>query len=151
MLNQNAIEQLIPHRPPMLLVDRVISRDGDSIVCEKEFRSGEFFLQGHYPGDPIVPGVILCEAALQTGAILLALRGARSGGVPVVTRMDSIRLKRIVRPGETVRIDCQITETVSSAWYLTAKLGVGGQQAARLDFACTLVSSEPSGNGRREP
>jgi len=133
------IENLIPHRSPMLLVDRVVSVEGDTIVCEKTYRADEFFLQGHYPGHPIVPGVILCETALQSGAILLAKRGMEDNGVPVVTRMDGIRLKRMVRPGETVTVTATIDETVSTAFYLSARIQVGSQNVARLTFACTMV------------
>lgn len=138
-LNSREIQELIPHRPPMLLVDRVVSIEGDTIVCEKSYRDDEYFLQGHYPGFPIVPGVILCETALQAGAILLAKRGVGSGGVPVVTRMDGIRLKRMVRPGETVTVTVSIDEFVSTAFYLSARIQAGNQSVARLTFACTMI------------
>ncbi len=143
-LNSEQIQQLIPHRPPMLLIDRVLQREADSIVCEKTYRADEFFVQGHYPGQPIVPGVILCETALQAGAILLAANGIEGSGVPVVTRMDGIRLKRIVRPGETVQVAVAIDEQVSSAYYLSGKLQVGDQNVARLTFACTMVPAQPA-------
>ncbi len=139
MLNSEEIQKLIPHRPPMLLVDRVVSIENDTIVCEKTYRDDEYFLQGHYPDFPIVPGVILCETALQSGAILLAKRGIEGGGVPVVTRMDGIRLKRMIRPGETVTVTATIDESVSTAFYLSAKIQVGKQNVARLTFACTMV------------
>jgi 3-hydroxyacyl-[acyl-carrier-protein] dehydratase len=139
ILEREAIEKLIPHRPPMLLVDRVLSQDNDCIRCEKTYRPAEFFLQGHYPDLPVVPGVILCESALQSGALLLALRGIGGEGVPVVTRMDGIRLKRMVRPGETLEFAVQIDQTVPPAFYLSAKITSSGKSVARLEFACTLV------------
>ncbi len=138
-LQQDGIQKLIPHRPPMLLVDRVIAHEDQKIVCEKTFRADEFFLQGHYPGLPVVPGVILCESALQSGAILLALQGLGGEGVPVVTRMDGIRLKRMVHPGETLEFAVQIDQTVPPAFYLSAKISSAGKHVARLEFACTLV------------
>lgn len=146
--NSEQIQQWIPHRPPMLLVDRVLEQEGERIVCEKTYRDDEHFVQGHYPGFPIVPGVILCETALQAGAILLAIRGAAgAGGVPVVTRIDGVRLKRMVRPGETVVLEVSITESVSTAWYLAAKIRIGSATVARLDFACTMVADSAAAPG----
>jgi 3-hydroxyacyl-[acyl-carrier-protein] dehydratase len=123
----------------MLLVDHVLSYDQDHIVCSKAFRADEFFLQGHFPGDPIVPGVILCECALQAGAVLLAQRHAGRAGVPLATRLDQVRFRRVVRPGETIEIDVHLRDHVSQAYYLDARIRCGGQVAARLEFACTLA------------
>ena len=68
VMNREQIEAAIPHRSPMLLVDEVVEKTENDIKCRKTFRPDEFFLQGHYPGNPIVPGIILCESAMQSGA-----------------------------------------------------------------------------------
>ena len=106
MANQQLaeVEAAIPHRAPMLLVDAVLERQDDHIVCEKTFRSDEFFFQGHYPDEPIVPGVILCEAAMQAGAILLSEAMGASEGIPVATRMNDVKFRQMVRPGDTIQI-----------------------------------------------
>ena len=104
------IERLIPHRPPMRLLDEIVSRDDATIVCRKTFHQEDFFVQGHFPDYPLVPGVIQCECCLQAGAILLAeqtrsAQSERQGDlVPVATGMDSVKFKRMVRPGDTVEI-----------------------------------------------
>jgi 3-hydroxyacyl-[acyl-carrier-protein] dehydratase len=134
------IEHALPHRPPMLLVDEIVSKDDRSIVCRKVFRDDEFFVQGHYPGFPIVPGVILCECAVQAGAILLATQTKRRAGVPVLTRMSDVRFKRMVKPGETIETTAQIDEILSEAYFLSATVRVAGQIAVRLSFACTITS-----------
>ena len=138
------IEQIraaIPHRPPMLLVDEILEQSGDRIVCRKTFRPDEHFVQGHYPGNAIVPGVILCECAMQTGAVLLASSiEPAAGQVPVATRMNDVKFKRVVRPGETVEIEVQLIETLASAFFLTGKVACGGKLAARLEFACALAA-----------
>ena len=123
----------------MLLVDEVVSCTENQIVCRKTFRPDEFFVQGHYPEFPLVPGVILCESAMQAGGILLATRFAGHEGIPVVTRMDQVRFRRVVHPGESIEIEVRLRDQVSQAYYLEARVRCGGQVAARLDFACTLA------------
>ncbi len=135
-----SIEQAIPHRAPMLLVDEVVQCEHDRILCRKTFCQSEFFFQGHYPGYPLVPGVILCECAMQAGGILLASRLENAAGVPVATRMDQVRFRRMVRPGETVEIEVALREQVSQAYYLEARVRCDGKVAARLEFACTVTA-----------
>src|SRR5262249_35695962 len=124
------------------------------IVCRKHFSGDEWFFVGHYPTDPIVPGVLLCEAALQTGAILLSRsiagkNGSASGEVnadssqhiPVVTRMNEVRFKQIVRPGDTIEIATKLRERLGEAFFFDAKVTCGGKVAVRLEFACMLVAN----------
>ena len=140
--SQAAIEAAIPHRRPMLLVDEVVQQEADTIHCRKTFAADEFFVQGHFPNYPLVPGVILCECALQSGAILLAGRGPASDAVPVATRLDGVKFKRMVRPGDTIDIHVNLQEAVSNAFFLTGKITVDGKLAARLEFACTLSAPQ---------
>lgn len=135
-----AVEAAIPHRAPMLLVDQIVEQSDKQIHCRKTFAVDEFFTQGHFPDYPLVPGVILCECALQSGAILLAQLAPTSGGVPVATRMDSVKFKHMVRPGDTIDIHATLNEVVSTAYFLTGKIMVEGRLAARLDFACTIAT-----------
>lgn len=164
-MNTNEIERFIPHRKPMLLVDEIVSRTEDKIVCRKTFHEDEFFVQGHFPGQPIVPGVIQCECCLQAGAILLSAdkmqeaetqeiepgsvsnqndaNQSADGSVPVATRMDAVKFKRMVRPGDTVEIHVVLKEQISNAYYLTGKMLLEGKLAARLDFACSIADPGP--------
>lgn len=141
-MSQAEIEKAIPHRPPMLLVDEIVERSEQEIVCRKTFRAEEYFFQGHYPDSPIVPGVILCEAAMQAGAILLSSHVVDSGGVPVATRMNDVKFRRMVRPGDTIQMHITLNEQVSSAFFLSAKVLVEKQTAVRFDFACTMATGE---------
>jgi 3-hydroxyacyl-[acyl-carrier-protein] dehydratase len=136
------IQDLIPHRKPMLLVDEVVDQTDRTIRCRKTFSADEFFLQGHFPDFPLVPGVILCECCLQSGAILLAKVTPAEGVVPVATRIDGAKFKRMVRPGETIDIEVTLNEIVSKAYFMTGRVTVGGQLAARLDFACSVAALE---------
>ena len=122
----------------MLLVDYIVQQENDRIVCRKTFSESDFFVQGHFPGFPLVPGVILCECALQSGAILIAGRASlEPGSVPVATRLDGVKFKKMVRPGDTIEIDVTLNEVVSNAFFMTGKITVDGKMAARLDFACS--------------
>lgn len=132
----------IPHRPPFLFVDEVVERSGERIVCRKTFGPEEYFFAGHYPSFPLVPGVILCEAAMQSGAILLARQVELCGGVPVAARMNDVRFKRMVRPGETVDIEVRLEQKIRDAYFLKAKVSCGGQVALRFEFTC-LVAPQP--------
>jgi len=146
------IQAAIPHRAPMLLIDEVVSQTETTIRCKKTFRDDEFFFQGHYPNQPIVPGVILCEVGMQAGAVLLsdiiqAVRGIEadnelSAKVPVATRLNNVKFKKIVKPGDTVEVAVTLTEQVQVAYFLTAKVTVDGKLATRFDFACTIADPQ---------
>jgi 3-hydroxyacyl-[acyl-carrier-protein] dehydratase len=127
------IHALIPHRSPMLLLDEIVERTDELIVCRKTFHADEFFFQGHYPG------VILCEAAMQAGAVLLARHVTEGGGVPVATRLNEVKFKRMIRPDDTVLLEAKIVERIQNAFFLTAKVTCQGKLAASLEFACTLA------------
>jgi 3-hydroxyacyl-[acyl-carrier-protein] dehydratase len=137
------IYRAIPHREPFLLVDEVVDRDAERIVCRKTFTGEEDFFAGHYPNYPLVPGVLLCEAAMQAGAILLSQHFAdEESRVPVATRMNDVRFKRRVRPGQTIELEAQLTERLADAFFLKAKVTVGGKVAVRFEFACTAAPAD---------
>ena len=141
-MSRQQIYDAIPHREPFLLVDEILDWSDSQIVCTKAFSGEEDFFAGHYPGYPLVPGVLLCEAAMQCGAILLSRHLADADGkVPVATRMNNVRFKRMVRPGETIRMEVELTEQLSGAFFLAAKVTVDGKVAVRFDFACTAAAT----------
>ena len=134
------IHAAIPHRAPMLLVDEIVERTDDRIVCRKRFCADEYFFQGHYPGFPLVPGVVLCEAAMQAGAVLLSRMIAEDAArVPVATRLNNVKFKKMVRPGDTVVLEVELTERLADAFFMNARVTCDGKMAARFDFACTLA------------
>lgn len=137
---QEEIYRAIPHREPFLLVDEIIHRDSSRIVCRKTFSGQEDFFAGHYPDYPLVPGVLLCEAAMQAGAILLAshFEGVE-GKVPVATRMNDVRFKRSILPGQTIELEAELIERLADAFFLKAKVTVEGKLAVRFEFACTAA------------
>ncbi len=142
-MSRQQILAAIPHRDPFLLVDEIVEWTESRIECTKKFTGEEDFFAGHYPDYPLVPGVLLCEAAMQCGAILLSkhLEGT-DGKVPVATRMNDVRFKRMVRPGETLRMEVELTEQLAGAFFLKAKVTVEGKVAVRFRFACTATKVE---------
>lgn len=141
-MSRETIEAAIPHRSPMLLLDEIVAQDASSITCRKTFHEDEFFFQGHYPGQPITPGVILCEASMQAGAVLLSQHIDQGGGVPVATRMNDVRFRRMVQPGDTVELHVQLVERLADAFFMKAKVTSGGATVMRFEFACTVADPD---------
>lgn len=138
-----AIKAAIPHREPFLLVDEIVEQTDDRIVCRKRFTGDEFWYAGHYPRFPLTPGVLLVEAAMQAGAVLLARFAAESpGGVPVATRINHVKFKAMVRPGDTIELEVELVERLADAFFLNAKVTNGGKTAVTFDFACKMAQSK---------
>ena len=144
-MTRDEIQQAIPHRDPFLLIDEIVEQDEQRIVCAKQLTGDEFWFAGHYPGQPIMPGVLLCEAAMQAGAVLLSQFVPRDEGarkVPVATRLNEVKFKRIVRPGDRFVMEVTLNERLADAFFLTAKVTVEGKLAVRFEFACTMADAE---------
>ena len=140
-MNREEIERLIPHRPPFLWIDEVLEITDTSVHGRKFLDPGLDVFAGHYPAFPVLPGVLLCEAALQAGALLIATLEREPGDrVPVVGRLNNVKFRRMVRPGETLDIRVELTEKMAKAWFLRGQTAVEGQIACSLEFACTLAA-----------
>lgn len=140
-MDQAFIEERIPHRPPFLLLDRVLGLESTRIVAEKLIPADWPLFKGHYPHYPIMPGVLLCEAVFQAGALLIAEELRRAGkaaaAVPVLTRIHSAKFKREVRPGDLLEVRAEQVERLGPAWLLKGSVRVGGKLAVQVEFACT--------------
>src|SRR3954469_4878878 len=104
------VTELIPQRPPFLFVDDIVSETADSLTAKRAWRAEEDFYKGHYPGAPITPGVLLCEAVFQTGALYMARQaqaaGAKPGeGVPLMAKISDVRFRNPVYPGDVILIE----------------------------------------------
>jgi 3-hydroxyacyl-[acyl-carrier-protein] dehydratase len=140
-MSREQILAAIPHRPPMLLLDDIVEWEQERIVCKKTFQPNEWFFQGHYPEFPLVPGVLLCEAAMQAGAVLLS-KHSTGEGVPVAGRLSDVKFKRMIRPGDTILIETTLDERMGDAFFLSAKVNCDGKLAVTLSFAVTLARRE---------
>jgi 3-hydroxyacyl-[acyl-carrier-protein] dehydratase len=144
ILTRSQIEALIPHRDPFLWIDEVLELSPERIVAQTHVKPELDLFRGHYPGNPILPGVILCEAAMQAGALLIARfsSGLRPGEVPVATRINNVKFRQIVRPGDKLLIEVDLTEQLANAFFLKARLSVDGKTTASLEFACATTTVE---------
>jgi 3-hydroxyacyl-[acyl-carrier-protein] dehydratase len=142
------IQTAIPHREPFLFLDEIIECDEKHIVCKKTFSGKEDFFRGHYPGAPLVPGVLQCEAALQAGAILLTRifdEEKITGRMPVVAKIGEVRFKQMIKPGDTIIIDVKFREKMTGVYFLRAKVTKDNKTCIQFDFACALTDMEGVG------
>ncbi len=145
MSSLKQITELIPHRPPFLWVDEIISCEADCITTEKLIDADLELFKGHYPENPIMPGVLLCEIIFQSGAILMAKisqQGNREHEtIPVLTRIENAKFRSPVFPGDTVQVKVTLKETISSVSFLKGTLKVRGKTAVQVTFSCALVAA----------
>lgn len=140
--DRTAVLSALPHRPPFLFVDRIVERGPGRIVAEWTAREDLECFAGHYPGAPLLPGVLIAEFAFQAASILLASEPAEppNSGIPVLTRIQDARFRRMVRPGETLRADVREVERLGNAAWLEATVTSGEAKVATLRF--TLARAE---------
>ena len=146
MGSNEVICSMIPHRPPFLWVDSIISQEKNHIETEKTFSKDLDIFKGHYPDYPIMPGVLLCEAAFQSGALLIAaaLKDSenKKNKLPVLARIQEAKFKREVKPGDTIHIKVILVEQEGPAWFFKGKIMVADKTAVKVKFVCTLVEKE---------
>jgi 3-hydroxyacyl-[acyl-carrier-protein] dehydratase len=107
---RDVIEQLIPHRPPFLLVDEILELEpGKRVVGRREVRADDWWFAGHFPGRPVMPGVLTIEAIAQAGAVAVLADVANTGKVPFFAGIDDCRFKRVVEPGDVLTLECEFT------------------------------------------
>jgi len=136
----------MPQREPFLFVDRVVSVTESIIQTEKKIKVDEPFFAGHFPGRPIMPGVLICEAVFQSSSILMSKRaGAPSNDtkIPLITRISNVKLKRVVFPGDTMEVEVKLKEILGQAAYMSGKVKVEGQTALTVEFTAMLVAETP--------
>ena len=114
----NQIKEILPHRYPFLLIDRVISIDGNKIVAIKNVTANENYFQGHFPIEPVMPGVLIIEALAQTGAVAILSKDEFKGKIAYFADIDKAKFRRKVVPGDTLRLEVELTK-------LRGRAGVG--------------------------
>ncbi|MCA9243870.1 MAG: UDP-3-O-[3-hydroxymyristoyl] N-acetylglucosamine deacetylase [Phycisphaerales bacterium] len=144
-MDARSVLRVLPHRYPMLLVDRVIEMEGDRrAVGIKNVTINEPFFQGHYPLQPIMPGVLLIEAMAQLGGLLLAQKLEHTGKVAVLLSLDKVKFRRAVTPGDQVVLEAVARRVKSRYGEVACRSIVSGEIVAEADIRFMLVDAEPS-------
>jgi len=140
-----AIQRILPHRYPMLLVDRVleISPDETKAIGIKNVTFNDVFFQGHYPGTPIMPGVLIVEAMAQLGGLLLSQKLEHTGKLAVLLSMDKVKMRNPVVPGDQLLLEAVAVRVKSRTGHVRCKAFVGDKVAAEADIKFMLVDAEP--------
>ena len=147
-LDVRALEGLLPHRYPFLLVDRVLEMDGKTIKALKNVTINEPFFQGHFPGLPVMPGVLVIEALAQAGGVLTQLShridsdGASvAGRVFYLVKVDNAKFSRMVVPGDQLELEVTLKRTIRNMAQFAGVARVAGQQVACAEILCAEAKS----------
>ena len=138
-MKREEIEKILPHRSPMLLLDEVEEQDKVSHGYYT-VRGDEFFLKGHFPDHPIVPGVILCEILAQSACVLLK-DAMGKGQVPVYTGLDKVRFRSPVRPGDTIQTECRIKRVKHPFYFAEGTARVKGKVCVSAEFSFAITGA----------
>lgn len=136
------VKEILPHREPFLFIDEIVDLTDESVVAKRTVRAEEPQFEGHYPHKPIMPGVLLCEAVLQAGAYLMAVKtglDANMKGAPVVTRLNKVRFKRMIKPGDELEIFANHKLTKMGAHMCEGLIRCEGKVVCTLDFTVMLA------------
>jgi UDP-3-O-[3-hydroxymyristoyl] N-acetylglucosamine deacetylase/3-hydroxyacyl-[acyl-carrier-protein] dehydratase len=138
------IQRILPHRFPMLLVDRVLEIQGDQrIIGVKNVTNNDIFFQGHYPGSPIMPGVLIVEALGQVGGLLLSQKLEHTGKLAVLLSMDKVKMRNPVVPGDQLILEVTAVRVKSRTGHVRGRAYVGEKVAAEAEIKFMLVDAEP--------
>ena len=136
-MNQEEIKRILPHRDNMLLLDEV-EQEGEYAHGKYHVRGDEWFLQGHFPGNPVMPGVIQCEILAQSACVLLS-DAMTAGKTPMYTGLNNVRFKSPVRPGDTFETKCRITRSKGPFYFAEGEGFVGDRLCLKAEFSFAIV------------
>ena len=139
----STILENIPQREPFLFIENIVERSENSITTSKKLTGEEDFFRGHFPGRPVFPGVLMCEAVFQTGALLMAFKGlgAVNKKTAVVSRIQNTKFKNIAKPGDLLHITVDFVESLANAAFMKGKITSDGKTIMTIEFAATLVEN----------
>ena len=140
MLNKDEIKKIIPQREPFLMIDEVVEVvPGEKAVCIKNVSEDEYYFKGHFPGNPIMPGVLIVESLAQAGAVAILSKEENKGKNALFAGIDKMKFKRIVKPGDTLNLEVNIIKQKGPIGVGEGKATVNGELACKGEFTFALV------------
>lgn len=137
----NYIKSILPHRKPFLFVDKILSIEkGVKIEALRKFSSDEYFFEGHFPGSPLVPGVIIVEALAQVGGILVyeSFKDEIKDMLPALAGLEGVRFKKPVLPDDEVTLSVTMQKARSRLWKMSGEASVGGSKVAQAEILASV-------------
>lgn len=149
IMDRTGVETVLPHRPPFLLIDEVLELEpGVRCRARRTLHPDEFWFAGHFPGNPIMPGVLIVEALAQTGALTALSRPGAEGKIVLFAGIDKVRFKRVVRPGDTLDLTCEVIALRAGVGRGTVKAAVDGELACRGELMFALADASAAADGQ---
>lgn len=136
-MNREELKKILPHREPMLLLDEATLQEDGTAIGKYTVRGDEWFLQGHFPGNPILPGVIQCEMMAQSCCVLMG--EAAAGKNTLFAGMEKVRFKGMVRPGDTLELHCEIVKQRPPFYFTKGKGYVNGKLVVSAELSIALT------------
>ena len=141
LLSIKEILNLLPHRYPFLLVDKILEQEENKIIGVKNVTINEPFFQGHFPGHPVMPGVLIIEAMAQVGGVLMFSKEENRGKIPLFAGIDKARFKKPVHPGDQLKIKVEIIKTIKGIGKAKAEAYVDDNLVASAELMFTAVKN----------
>jgi len=141
IMDREGIQKVIPLRPPFLFVDRITEISDTRIVGEKDVTGDEWFFAGHFPGTPVMPGVLIVEAIAQTGACLALNAHGFAGQIPYFAALDKVRFRRPVTPGTRLVMECTVKWMRGHVGRVEGRAMVDGEVVAEGEFTFAIASA----------
>lgn len=138
-MDLNAIKNILPHREPFLFVDEVLELSEKRVVAKRLIKKSEYFFKGHFPAEPIMPGVLIVEAIAQTGGVMLLRK--YSGAIPLFMGIDRARFRKIVKPGDTLVMEVELLQERGTIVKISGTAKVNGELVCEATIMAGIKNS----------